>query len=61
MDIIRYDVDKFNDNRKCKEFQKNMREMIRDIHPNTKTVEDQWKVIKVKNDIFFKKKHMGTS
>jgi len=33
-------------NRKCREFQQNMLEMIREVHSNPETIDDQWKIIK---------------
>jgi len=45
-EIIRYDVEKFKDNRKVRKFQENMQEMIRENNSNLETVDDRWKEIK---------------
>lgn len=37
---------KLKNNRKCKEFHKNMQEIIREIHLDPEIINNQWKVIK---------------
>lgn len=43
---VRYDVEKFKDNRKFREFQENIQEMVREVNSNPETVDEQWKIIK---------------
>lgn len=43
---IKYDVENLKDNRKCKEFKKNMQEMVREVHLDPEIIDNQWKEIK---------------
>jgi len=45
-EIVRYDVAKLKDNRKVREFQENIQEMVRKVNSNPKTVDEQWEIIK---------------
>jgi len=40
-EIVKYDVEKFKDNRKVRDFQENIQEMIQEINSNLETVDEQ--------------------